>query len=606
MKLLECRFGRGDVVDYWRLVVLSVVVGSVAGLGAAGLYWLIDAMRYLLMEGIAGYHPQGPGGEPPLFAPLNVAFRREALLVLPAAGGLLGGWLVANFAPEAAGHGTDAAIEAYHYHDGRVRGRVPIIKAIASAITIGSGGSAGREGPIAQIGAGFGSQLAKWLSLSGKDRRILMAAGMAGGVGAIFNAPLAGAIFAAEVMYRDLDFEYEVLVPAIISSVVAYAVFTIPFGWEPLFVTPAFAFRNIWHLLPYLPLALVVSGGSLIYVKVFYKVHHLFGRSRIQPWLKPALGGLVVGLIGYFIPETLGAGAGILQRALVTGHQLESDFGGIGIRLLLLVAFGKILTTAFSVGSGGSGGVFGPAIVIGGALGGVVGQLTALLFPALDIQPGAFVLVGMAGFFAAAANTPISTIIMVSEMTGNYHLLVPSMLVCFLSYLMLRHVQLYEKQLPNRFDAPVHLAHMMEATLRQLTVADVPGWSESDTAGLLINDTDGVGTIRERFTSTARTTVPVVDKAGKLCGVIYRREMQAMLMAHSALGPLVLATDFAQPAVTVCSTDYLLTALQKLTAHDIRELVVVDPADQRKIIGVITNHNIMAAYHRRATEEKAA
>ncbi len=311
------------------------------------------------------------------------------LLLLPALGGIISGWLVYTFCPEAEGHGTDAAINAYHQKGGFVRGRVPIIKTIASAFTLTTGGSGGREGPIAQIGAGFGSFLATKLKLSDRERRIMLAAGMGAGVGSIFRAPLAGALFAAEVMYRDMEFETEIIIPAGISSVVAYCVYCLFFGWGTLFQSPDFVFSNPIELGPYTLLAVLVIPFGYLYVRSFYGIHDLFAKLRVPRHIKPAIGGLLTGVIGFFLPQAMEFGYGFVQLALENR---------LPMLLLLAIAVGKIFTTSFSIASGGSGGVFGPSVVIGGCFGGAVGNAFNALMPGVVSEPGAFVVVGMAGF----------------------------------------------------------------------------------------------------------------------------------------------------------------------------------------------------------------
>ena len=409
----------------WTLYFIGI--GIIAGIGAIIFHYLCQVGVHIFLDMMAGYRPPAPAGEHHLFPPGSRDFNRWILLLLPAFGGILSGWLVYTFAPEAEGHGTDAAINAYHNTGGLIRARVPIIKTIASAITLTTGGSGGREGPIAQIGAGFGSFLATKLKLSRRERRIMMAAGIAAGVGSIFRAPLAGALFAAEVLYRDPEFESEVIIPAGISSVVAYCLFCLVFGWGTLFESPDFKFQNPLELGPYVILALVLSATGALYVKSFYGVTRFFQTLRIPNHIKPAIGGLCTGIIGFFLPQTLAFGYGFAQQAI--HNELTIPF-------LLFLAIGKVLTTSFSIGSGGSGGVFGPSIVIGGAMGGAVGRLFHQVMPGIVTEPGAFVVVGMAGFFTAVSNTPISTIIFVSEMTNSYHLLLPSLLVCSVAYLI--------------------------------------------------------------------------------------------------------------------------------------------------------------------------
>src|SRR5260370_17202323 len=221
-----------------RLLGLSLVVGIVAGIGAIVFFAACQVVFRFSLDAIAGYHPHSPAGEPLLFGETPGALRPCLLLIVPTVGGVLSGLLVYTLAPEAEGHGTDAAIWAYHHHQGQIRPRVPLVKIVASALTLGTGGSGGREGPIAQIGAGFGSLLGGLLSLRPAERRILMAAGMGAGVAAIFRAPLAGALFAAEVLYRSPDFESEVIIPAALSSITAYCTFVLAFGWSPLVSLP--------------------------------------------------------------------------------------------------------------------------------------------------------------------------------------------------------------------------------------------------------------------------------------------------------------------------------------------------------------------------------
>jgi CIC family chloride channel protein len=285
-----------------------VLIGLVAGCGAILFHFMTQAGVRFFLDGLAGYRPPAPAGEQHLFTPSAVAFNRWVLLFLPSLGGLLSGWLVYRFAPEAEGHGTDAAIDAYHRKGGMIRGRVPVVKTIASTLTLTTGGSGGREGPIAQIGAGFGSFLARRLRLSERERRIMLAAGVAAGVGSIFRAPLAGALFAAEVLYRDPDLEPEVIIPAGIASVVAYCVFCLVFGWGALFQSPDFVFRDPLELGPYLALALALSAMGWLYVTAFYGVVNAFQAWNFPRMLKPAVGGLATGLIGFFLPQTLAFG----------------------------------------------------------------------------------------------------------------------------------------------------------------------------------------------------------------------------------------------------------------------------------------------------------
>jgi CIC family chloride channel protein len=445
-----------------RLMLLSVLVGAATGIGAVIFYTAtVVAVRFALGGG-AGYWPEPhPGGETPIAWP---AVPRHdlipwMLLLIPAVGGLLSGLLVWKFAPEAEGHGTDAAIKAYHESDGLIRPRVPIIKTLASALTIGSGGSGGREGPIAQIGAGIGSTLANLLKLAPAERRVLMAAGVGAGVAAIFRAPLAGALFAAEVLYWSPEFESEVVIPAGIASVISYCTFGMVFGWKPLFTTPDLTFSNPLELGPYLLLALAMVVLAGVYTRTFYGFADLFHKLRIPPSFKPAVGGFLTGVIGLSLYCMTGRNKESLAVMSFGYNSLQSAMEGEGSTtagILLVIALGKILTTSLTIGSGGSGGVFGPSMVIGGCAGGSLGILFHRAWPTLVPHPASYVILGMGGFFAAAAKTPFSTLIIVSEMTGSYHLLLPAIWVCVLSFMLSDEHSLFRSQVENRAASPAH------------------------------------------------------------------------------------------------------------------------------------------------------
>jgi CIC family chloride channel protein len=450
---------------------LSLVVGIVAGLGAIVFYIACQVVVHYVLDGAAGYRPHHPGGEPPMLVETEQPFRPWMILLLPAAGGLVSGLLVFTLAPEAEGHGTDAAIDAFHQRQGRIRPRVPLIKLVASAITIGTGGSGGREGPIAQIGAGFGSLLGRLFRLRPAECRILMAAGMGAGVAAIFRAPLAGSLFAAEVLYRSTDFESDVIVPAALASTTAYCTFGLGFGWKPLFtlspeLVEALNFRKPRQLLAYLLLALFVVVLAMLYTRTFHALSAAFRRWSLPRYLKASIGGLAAGTVGIGLYYLLGRnmqvlavlsfGYGTLQDALTVPARGGADLWFALI--LFVVALGKILTTSLSIGSGGSGGVFGPSMVIGGCGGGALGIVLHSYFPVLVPHPASFVLVGMAGFFAAAGKTPVSTLIIVSEMTGNYNLLLPTLWVCVLAFLLSDEQSIYHSQVESRSLSPAHRA----------------------------------------------------------------------------------------------------------------------------------------------------
>jgi CIC family chloride channel protein len=501
---------------------------------------------------------------------------------------------VYTFAPEAEGHGTDAAIDAYHNKGGFIRARVPFIKTVASALTLTTGGSGGREGPIAQIGAGFGSFLATRLKLSDRERRIMMAAGAGAGIGSIFRAPMAGALFAAEVLYRDPEFESEVIIPAGISSVVAYCLFCLVFGWGSLFASPDFVFRNPLELGPYVVMALVLVATGALYVKAFYGITTLFRKFKIPNHIKPAIGGLCTGIIGFFLPQTLAFGYGYIQQTLTMQSHVTISF-------LLALALGKIFTTSFSIGSGGSGGVFGPSIVIGGAMGGVVGKVFHQLMPAVITEPGAFVVVGMAGFFTAVSNTPISTIIFVSEMTNSYHLLLPALMVCSITFMASKRWTIYEKQVLNKVASNAHAGEFFVDILQTIHVKDLMPHIRK--VQLIPEDMPFLE-FKKFFSGTKQHYFPVMDADGRLTGIFSSTDIRAVLFSRE-IEQLVVMKDIAVTDIIVTTpADDLNTVLRKFTEKNIDSLPVVKEDDYGELLGMLNRREVIAYYNQRLEEIK--
>ncbi|HLI27665.1 MAG TPA: chloride channel protein [Chloroflexota bacterium] len=369
-----------------KWLLLGGAIGVVAGLGAIAFYVAIERVTALCLGTMVGYGPPAPRGEG---VPALLPMQRPWLLpVVTTIGGLLAGLLVFTCAPEAEGHGTDAAIAAIHFNQGRIRARIPPIKLVASAITIGSGGSGGREGPAAQISAGFGALLGQWLQLTPQDRRIAVAAGMGAGIGAIFRAPLGGAVMAAEILYLH-DLEVEALIPALIAAITGYTVYGAFFGFTPIFgAQPDLALGAPIQLGYYALLGALAGLGGVLYARVFYGTTALFQRLPLPRVLKPALGGLLIGLLGLPLPAVLHMGYGWVQLAMA------DTLLTLPLWLVLLLPFGKLLATSLSIGSGGSGGIFGPGMVIGGMLGAALWRLAHGVLPQVPDSPAPFVIVG--------------------------------------------------------------------------------------------------------------------------------------------------------------------------------------------------------------------
>ncbi len=599
--------GRRRLRSQVRLPGLALGVGILAGLGAIVFYAVCQVVVHYALDALVGYHPSHPGGEPSLWSDTAQPFRPWLLLIVPAAGGILSGLLVFAVAPEAEGHGTDAAIAAYHYHQGRIRPRVPLVKIVASALTIGSGGSGGREGPIAQIGAGVGSFLGTVLGLRPADRRILMAGGMGAGVAAIFRAPLAGALFAAEVLYWSPDFESEVIIPAALASITAYCTFGLAFGWAPLFSIPTetlnvLTFTNPWQLGPYLLLAVLMVVLAMVYTRTFHGLTHFFQQLPLQPHVKPAIGAFLSGALGLVLYYALGGeqrvlavlsfGYGILQDSMTVSAAGESSL--FLALTLLAVALGKILTTGLTIGSGGSGGVFGPSMVIGGCGGGALGILLHWLWPALVPHPATFVIVGMAGFFAAAAKTPFSTLVIVSEMTGNYNLLLPTLWVCALAFLLSDEQSIYSSQIESRSRSPAHQGDFVRTVLAHLRVnqfmtprQDVP----------VLRPGDRLPDMIEKLSKNSHA-LPVVDAEDRMLGVVTLQELVLASRSPDLL-PLIVATDLMRGGVIPLKPDDQLDrAMELFVENDLLALPVVDGTPEGRIVGIVKCADVSSAYLR--------
>lgn len=596
-----------------RLLALAGLVGVVAGVGAIAFYLATRVVEHYTLGVIAGYYPEPrPAGERPIGwlpveeHPLNVWL----LLLVPAVGGLCSGILVFTVAPEAEGHGTDSAISAYHNYQGQIRPRVPLVKIVASAITLGTGGSGGREGPIAQIGAGFGSLLGNLLRLRPAERRVLMAAGMGSGIGAIFRAPLAGTMFAAEVLYRSPEFEAEVIIPTGIASVISYCIFGAYSGWSPLFGIPNLTFTDPLQLGPYLLLALFMVLLATLYTRTFYGCQRLFARLPIRRHFRPAIGALLTGLlgallyvaVGHFLPDqpTRASGAHQVLAVLTFGYSAIQDAliqdTGVGALLLLTIALGKIATTGLTIGSGGSGGVFGPSMVIGGCGGGALAVVLHGLWPELVPHPASFVVVGMAGFFAAAAKTPFSTLIMVSELTGGYALLLPSLWVCTLCFVFSDEQSIYASQVESRSRSPAHQGSYVRQVLAEVRVS---AFLASQQAIVSLNPSDGLGTVIDRLSSVPFSVLPVVDRENRLLGVVNIEEVH-LAAQQPWLKPLILAEDLMRSDIRPLHPDDTLDrALELFVENDLLALPVVDDLESRHVIGLVRRFEIASAYLRR-------
>jgi CIC family chloride channel protein len=590
-------FGQALFGPTSRWVLLAATVGVCAGVTAVAFRWLLEFCTEKLFRNPTGIATEGFTSAGPNW---------WMLLLIPTGGGLLVGLLVQKLAPEAEGHGTDSVVRAYHRLKGEVRQRVIYVKAIASALTIGTGGSAGQEGPVAQIGAGIGSTIARKLKLSIRERRLLLLAGGSAGVGAMFCSPLGGALFMPEVLYRKSDIEGDALIPCIISSIFAYATYTTISGdHRAIELSPellsSLSFSDAREIIIYFALAVACTLVGWLYTKLFYGVHELSQRSGgIPKALRPALGGLVLGSLALLLSNFTGesgilfGGYGLMETAIS---------GGLTIPVLLVLLLAKIAATTATISSGGSGGVFAPALAIGALLGAAVGQGAAELFPGLDINPAAYALVGMGGFFAGVAKVPITAVIMVSEMTGSYTLLAPLMLVAVIHTLLSQKWSMYEAQVNSPVDSPAHAGDFVVDVLESLSVKEVIAELEEPH---LILETTTLRKVLKTVSDSRESYFPVVDKDERLVGIFSLTDLRRIFLEEVAQDVVITRDFMVDNVVTASMEEDLHTVFTRMTTNRINALPVLRGDGERRVLCILDRNDIGRAYDRRLQEMRRA
>ncbi|PIU20543.1 MAG: chloride channel protein, partial [Elusimicrobia bacterium CG08_land_8_20_14_0_20_59_10] len=552
------------------LLLFSILVGLGTGFGAVAFRWLIASVQKLFFEdGRALLHFMGD----------------YYVILLPAAGGLVVGLLIYHFAKEAKGHGVPEVMLAVANEGGRIRPRVVLVKALASAVCIGSGGSAGREGPIVQIGSAFGSTIGQVFNLNEDKIKILIACGAAGGIAATFNAPLAGMFFALEVILMAYGPKH--ISSVVLSAVTATVVSRHFLGNFPAFVIPSYQMSSAWEIPLYFIFGFLAALTALAFIKVLYKTEDVVDLVKMPAYLKPVLGGLVIGSIGLFFPQIFGVGYGSIENALR---------GELIAQTAVLLVFLKIMATSVTLGSGGSGGVFAPSLFIGAMLGSAYGLLTQFLVPAVAIHPGACALVGMGAVFAGAAQAPLSAIMILFEMTNDYRIILPLMITCIISTVVVGRLSrdsIYTLKLRRRgIDIQKPKGQDLMETIK---IADA-----MRTAVVTVKETDTIGSAGLKIKSTHYRGFPVLDPENRLTGIITRQDINKA-MAEGRSGDA--AREIMTRDVIVCYPDEVLrSALEKLGKKDIGRIPVVERKNSGHLIGLIDRKSIISSYNKAFTK----
>jgi len=557
-----------------KYLLLPVLIGILTGTFAVLFVYSLELITHYVLEEFAGYIQPLPAGEG-IKAEFTLEPLRPFLLPLTVAlGGLISGLLTYYISPESAGVGTDAAIKAYHNKE-RLSIRSSIVKLITSAITIGTGGTSGREGPIALIGAGIGSTVADLFRMGDRERREAIAVGLGSGIAAIFKAPLAGAIISAEVFFKR-DFEIEAMIPSFVASVTSYSFFGLFFGFQPIFSAhiPAFATLHPDVIPYYIGLGVLTAVVVRIYVFLFFRISGIFTQLRIHSVLKPLIGGFMAGSISAFIPVAIGNGYGWLQL-FMDGKLKDPLFAAMG-------AVAVMLGTSFTLGSGGSGGVFGPSVMIGGLLGASYSLLLNNLYD-LNLHVPSFMIVGMVSLFAGAAKAPLSTLVLIAEMTGGYELLVPAMVSVFISYFLSGGKSIFPSQVDTKLDSPAHMDEWGIYILEKLKVKDF--MSEPITIG----PNDSVERAYLIMVEKLVGGLPVVDK-GVLVGIITRTDIMA-LHPEERTRKKVYEIMTRNP-ITATPDDSLADVFRLMLSHGFGRVPVVERRGSLKLVGIIARADI--------------
>lgn len=571
-------FARLFVVNgYIPKIMLAALIGFVTGLVAIAfheiLLWVIHWVRI-----------PWTGDSPLPF---------WSFVLVPPLGGLICGLViyVLTKTPEAAGQGTDNMIYSFHHQGGKIRKRVAPVKFISSIITLGSGGSAGYEGPISQIGSGIASVISSLFKMPRSLRGQFTLAGTAAGLGAIFKAPLAGALTSVEVLYKE-DFESSAFATSIVAAVVSFTVYTASVGLEPTFPgMPDFSFINGKELLVCALLGFFCVPFSLLYVWAYNESEKRFARLEIPLFLKPALGGLFVGLLFLAYPEITGGGFGFISEMILN----QKTVAGFGIVILIAVAIAKIIGTAFTVGSGGSGGVFGPSIFIGAVLGGAFAGLVEWFLPGTLREPEAMILIGMGTFFAGTSKASIAGVVMVCEMTGSYSLL-PGLLIASVMHIALsRRWTIYKSQVKNKFASPVHRAEMDPDVLRVITVGEVMVKKEIQN----LQASDVLNEVKSLMDS--KHSFPVLDH-GKYIGLLDMNAARYHMIHTPALSYNVLVSDCTIKVPLLNRSLDLHSAMRLFLRLGTTEFYVKDKTGQ--IVGLLSYASILKAYDQLVSPKK--
>jgi CIC family chloride channel protein len=576
------RLSRSAARGSGGLTALALLTGAGAGLGAVAFRYMILGFTHLF----TGHGEYGAAGRTinPHLPGLGVWF----VVAVPVIGGLIYGPLVSRFAPEARGHGVPEVMYAVNRLGGRMRPQVPIVKSLASAVCIGAGGSVGREGPIVQIGSALGSVTGQLMRVSESQLRLLVACGAAGGISATFNAPLAGVFFALELILR--NFETRSFGLVVLSSVTADAIGRAAFGSHAFLSLPAFTFSSPLELLLYAGLGILATGVGLGFVRVLYAGEDISDRiwNGRPDWLRPAAGGVLLGLLLLAVPEMYGVGYPVLQLA-ISGHYIVLALLG------LLVA--KILATSLTMWIGGSGGVFAPSLFMGAMLGAAYGAVAHDVVPGVAVVAGAYGLVGMGAVFASSARAPITAVLIIFELTGDYRIILPLMIAIIVATALSNHLTkdtIYTLKLRRR---GIDIDKPPGTLMAWISVGEAMGELPRP-----LTPEQPLRTVLDRFAGERAEALPVIDPDGTLLGIVTAADVE---QAIGASREGLTASSLVHQAPELRVDESLEDAVRALALTDDEGLPILD-ADGEHMVGWLTHRRLLRAYHARLEDRPGA
>jgi CIC family chloride channel protein len=571
------------VHNYWLFNLLAVTTGVACGLIAIGFRYLIFGMQdtFRIQE----------------LAETTNPLQYWYIILIPMIGGLIVGLLTYYLAREAKGHGVPEVMEAVAVHSGRMRPRVVGVKALASAVTIGSGGSAGREGPIVVMGSATGSSIGQMLKLSPYQTRVLLACGAAGGISATFNTPIAGVLFALELVIT--EFKTRSFIPIVISSVFGTVIsrsILAMLGVQETFIfdVPQYTLETPWELIFYLVLGILAGLVAILFIKSLMTVEDAFEKISIPHYTKPMIGGLCIGILGFVIlvytgnAHVFGVGYGSIEALLANDMVFQVVFA-----LILL----KILATSLTIGSGGSGGVFAPSLFIGAMLGGAFGIVIHGAFPDITAGHEAYVLVGMAALFAGSSRATLTAIVIIFEMTGDYAIILPLMFACVIADAIGAYWlkdSIYTCKLRKR---GIRIQHGRDINLMEAITVDETMTKDVQT----VQEDMTIIKLSQMMQETGHMAFPVMDSKYKLIGIVTHSDVRTALKNGQHTHPIIEIET--TKLITVTPEDTLNGALLKIGNTEINHLPVVAATDPHKLVGFLTKGDILKAYRKKQMSE---